>query len=68
MTVHLVLRKAVILCIVTEHSVVQYFQSSPFTVETNKRNILRFTDEIMSSKKVKQSHYRPGQAPRVPGG
>jgi hypothetical protein len=68
MTVHLVLCKAVILFTVTEHSLVQYFQSSPFTVETNKRNILRFTDEIMSSKKVKQSHYKPGQAPRVPEG
>jgi hypothetical protein len=49
MTVHLVLCKAVIPFIVTEHSVVQYFHSSPFRVETNKRNIPSFTDEIISS-------------------
>jgi len=49
MTVHLMLCKAVILLIITEHSIVRYFQSSPFTVETNKRNIFSFTDEIISS-------------------
>lgn len=49
MTVHLMLCKAVILFIITEHSVVQNFQSSPFTSDTIKRNILSFTDEIVSS-------------------